>query len=231
MEITLEVDPRTETGKGPARRARARGLVPAVFYGHTVDTVSLLVDAKAMNQALHTEAGANVLINLHLDGEKHLTVPREIQKHPVKGNLVHVDFVRVARDVKITAHVPLHLEGEAVGVKQGGQVDQYLYELEIEALPTDVPSYVEIDVSDFELGDSMKSGEIKLPAGVEMISPDDELVLAVNEPTVMKVESEAEPTEEEEGEEGEEREEGEEGEERGREAAGESGKAEASSED
>ncbi len=225
MEITLEVEPRTETGKGPARRARARGLVPAVFYGATVDAVSLLVDAKEMGQALHTEAGANILINLNLNGESYLTVPREIQKHPIKGNLVHVDFVRVARDVKITAHVPLHLEGEAVGVKQGGQIDQYLYELEIEALPTDVPSYVEIDVSDFELGDSMKSGEIKLPAGVEMISPDDELVLAVNEPTVMKVESDAEPTEEEEGEEGEEREE------RESEAAGDSEKAEASSED
>lgn len=225
MEITLEVDARTETGKGPARRARAQGKVPAVFYGQTVEPVSLLVDAKAMGQALHTEAGGNILINLNVNGDSYLTVPREVQKHPIKGNLLHVDFVRVARDVKITAHVPLHLEGEAVGVKQGGQIDQYLYELEIEALPTDVPSYVEIDVSDFEMGDSMKSGEIKLPDGVEMISPDDELVLAVNEPTVMKVESDAEPTEEEEGEEGEEREEGE------REAAGESEKAEASSED
>lgn len=219
MEITLEVDPRTETGKGPARRARAKGLVPAVFYGHTVQPVSLLVDAKAMVQALHTEAGANVLINLNLDGESHLTVPREIQKHPIKGDLLHVDFVRVARDVKITAHVPLHLEGDAAGVKHGGQLDQYLYELEIEALPTDVPSYIEIDVSEFEMGDSMKSGEIKLPAGVEMVSPDDELVLAVNEPTVMKVESEAE--EEAEPAEGEE----------GAPADGESEEAEAPSED
>lgn len=218
MEITLEVDPRTETGKGPARRARARGLVPAVFYGDTVQPVSLLVDAKAMVQALHTEAGANVLINLNLNGESHLTVPREIQKHPIKGDLLHVDFVRVARDVKITAHVPLHLEGDAAGVKQGGQLDQYLYELEIEALPTDVPSYIEIDVSEFEMGASMKSGEIKLPAGVEMVSPDDELVLAVNEPTVMKVESEAEEeAEPAEGEEGA--------------PAGESEEAEAPSED
>ncbi|MEX2586390.1 MAG: 50S ribosomal protein L25 [Actinomycetota bacterium] len=203
MEITLEVDPRTETGKGPARRARARGLVPAVFYGPTVEPVSLLVDAKAMTQALHTEAGANVLINLKFDGDDFLTVPREIQKHPIRGDVLHVDFVRVARDVKISAHVPLHLEGEAAGVKQGGQLDQYLYELEVEALPTDVPPYVVVDVSEFEMDDSMKSGEIKLPAGVELVSPDDELVLAVNEPTVMKVEAEAEEGEAEEGEEGE----------------------------
>lgn len=192
MEITLEVNPRTETGKGPARRARAQGKVPAVFYGHTEEPVSLLVDAKAMGQALHTEAGANILINLKLDGQSHLTVPREIQKHPIKGNLVHVDFVRVARDVKISAHVPVHLEGDAAGVKQGGQMDQYLYEMHIEALPTDVPSAITIDVSEFEMDDTLKSGEVKLPAGVELVGPDDELVLAVNVPTVMQVESDAE---------------------------------------
>lgn len=225
MEVTLEVTPRTETGKGPARRARANGFVPAVFYGTAVDPVSLYVDAKAMSQALHTEAGGNVLINFNLDGEKYLTVPREIQRHPIRGDLLHVDFIRVARDVKITAHVPLHVVGEAAGVKSGGQLDQYVHELEVEALPTDVPTSVEVDVSALEMGDSMRTGDIALPAGVTLVGAEDELALSVHEPTVMQLEEEVEEAEEAEAAEAEA-----EGE-TAQEAEAESGEAEESSED
>jgi large subunit ribosomal protein L25 len=185
MEITLDVKPRTELGKGPASRYRVAGQVPAVFYGSSDEPVSLLVDAKQMSQALHTEAGANVLINIDVDGKSRLTVAREIQRHPIRGTILHVDFVHVARDQKIEAHVPLHLVGDSPGVHEGGVLDQHMHEIHIEAKPTDVPPNVEIDISHMGIGDSLHVSDIVVPSGVEMLTPAEELVAAVVEPRVV----------------------------------------------
>ncbi|HEX2054060.1 MAG TPA: 50S ribosomal protein L25/general stress protein Ctc [Actinomycetota bacterium] len=181
MEISLDVQPRTEKGKGPARRYRAAGLVPAVFYGASVDPVPLLVDAKQMSQALHTEAGGNVLINLQVDGTSRLTVPREIQRHPIRGTILHVDFVNVARDQKISAQVPVHLVGESHGVKEGGLLDQHLHEVHIEAMPADIPDAIELDVSGLGIGDSLHVSDLKAPQGVDVLTSGEELVVAVTE--------------------------------------------------
>src|SRR5687767_12447161 len=192
MEITLKAQPRSEKGKGPARRARASGQVPAVLYGSSLDPTPLLVDAKEMWHALHTEAGANVLITLQLDqATKFLTMAREIQRHPIKGTLLHVDFVNIARDVKISAEVPIHLVGESRGVKEGGQLDQHIHELKLEALPTDVPSAIEIDISDLGIGDTLRVSDIPAPSGAEIQNDPEEVVLAVIETLMMKVESDA----------------------------------------
>lgn len=195
MEITLEVQPRTDKGKGPARRARAAGKVPAVFYGPSVPPQPVYVDARQMSHALHTEAGANVLLNLKIDGKSHLAVPREIQRHPIRRSLVHVDFVNVARNVKIHAEVPIHLVGEARGVKEGGQLDHFIHTLSIEALPAEIPDAIEVDVSGLGLGDSLSIGDVKAPQGVDILSDPDELLLSVHSETVLQVEPE--PTEEE----------------------------------
>jgi large subunit ribosomal protein L25 len=189
MEITLEVKPRTETGKGPASRYRAAGLVPAVLYGPSVEPVSLLVDAKQMSQALHTEAGGNVLINLKVDGQSRLTVPREIQRHPIRGTILHVDFVNVARDQKISAHVPVHLVGESHGVKEGGVLDQHTHEVEVEAFPTDVPTAIEVDITALGIGDTLHVADIKAPAGVDVLTPEDQMLVAVIEARVTDVEA------------------------------------------
>ncbi|MEX0790614.1 MAG: 50S ribosomal protein L25 [Actinomycetota bacterium] len=185
MEITLDVKPRTELGKGPASRYRVSGLVPAVFYGSSVEPVSLLVDAKQMSQALHTEAGANVLININVDGTSRLTVAREVQRHPIRGTILHVDFVHVARDQKIEAHVPLHLVGDSHGVHEGGVLDQHMHEIHIEAVPTDVPANVEIDITHMGIGDSLHVSDIVVPSGVEVLTPAEEMVAAVVEPRVV----------------------------------------------
>lgn len=190
MEITLKAQPRSEKGKGPARRARASGQVPAVLYGSSLDPTPLLVNAKEMWHALHTEAGANVLITLQLDqATKFLTMAREIQKHPIKGTLLHVDFVNIARDVKISADVPIHVIGEARGVKEGGQLDQHIHELKLEALPTDVPSSIEIDISDLGIGDTLRVSDIAAPQGADIQNDPEEVVLAVIETMMMKVEA------------------------------------------
>lgn len=205
MEVTLAAKPRTETGKGPARRARAAGRVPAVLYGPSVEATSLLVDAKQISQSLHTDAGANVLINLVLDGKsKFLTVPREIQRHPIRGTILHVDFVEVKRDVKIHADVPVHFVGESHGVKAGGQMDVHLHELKIQVLPAEIPSAIEVDVAGLGIGDVLRATDVVLPAGVDLLNDPEDLVVGVIEPTVMQVEEEVPVEEAEEEVEGEE---------------------------
>lgn len=192
MEVTLQAQPRSATGKGPSGRARAAGQVPAVLYGSRLEPTPLFVDARQMFHALHTEAGQNVLINLELDGQKLLTITREIQKHPVKGTLLHIDFVKVERDVKIEAAVPIHLVGDSRGVKEGGQLDQHIHELKVEALPTDVPPAIEIDITDIGIGDQVRVSDVKASASVAILTDPDEVILGVIEPLAMKTELEVE---------------------------------------
>ncbi|CAN5742893.1 50S ribosomal protein L25/general stress protein Ctc [soil metagenome] len=188
MEITLDVKPRAETGKGPASRYRSSGLVPAVFYGPSAEPVSLLVDAKQMSQALRTEAGGNVLINLNVDGKSRLTVAREVQRHPIRGTILHVDFVNVARDQRIEAQVPLHLTGDSYGVHEGGVLDQHMHELHVEAVPTDIPTAIEIDITKMGIGDTLHVSDVAAPSGVEILTPAEEMVAAVVEPRVVSEE-------------------------------------------
>jgi large subunit ribosomal protein L25 len=193
MEINLKVRPRTESGKGPARRARAGGQVPAVFYGRGLDPVPLTVDVKELTRALSTEAGLNVLINLQLDSKtKYLTMLREVQRNPVRGNLLHVDFVKIERDVKVHADVPVHLVGEARGVKEGGVLEHHLWEIKIHALPGEVPPSLEFDVSDLGIGDHLRVSDAKAAPTVEILTPPEEIVVSVVEPQVLRVEAPAE---------------------------------------
>src|SRR5918997_2067043 len=127
-EVTLQAEPREDAGKGAARKARAAGKVPAVLYGPDLDPKRLAVDARDLWHVLHTDAGTNVLINLQLDGDTFLTMPREIQRDIVRGSLLHVDFLRIRRDVAIQVDVPIHLIGESAGVKEGGVIEHHLWE-------------------------------------------------------------------------------------------------------
>jgi large subunit ribosomal protein L25 len=184
MEVTLSARSRPLKGKGPARRVRSEGLVPGIIYGRELQPVPVAVDAKAMYQALHTESGANVLVNLELDGERFLVMPREIQRHPIRGTLMHVDFVNIARDVQITADVPIHLVGEAHGVKMGGLIEHHLWEVRVQALPSNVPNTVEVDVRTLDIGQQVRVSDIPIPPGVEVLTPAEEIVAAVVEARV-----------------------------------------------
>ncbi len=142
MEKKLQAVPRTDKGKGAARKLRATGKVPAVLYGHGMDPVSVSVDARDLYQLLHTGAGSNVLIDLVVDEERHLALAREIQRDHIRGEFVHVDFLAIRRDEKITVDIPVRLIGESHGVKEGGVVEHHLWELKAECLPADVPESV-----------------------------------------------------------------------------------------
>jgi large subunit ribosomal protein L25 len=170
--------------------------VPAVVYGLETETLNVSVPARELAHILAGEAGANALITLRLDGDEALTLARQIQRHPTRGDLVHVDFVRIRRDVAVQAEIPVHLEGEPAGVRDGGVLEQLLFTLSIEAKPADIPTAIEVDVSALEINDQIRLAELTVPSGVSVLHEEDELVVQVipprveEEPVVEEVEGE-----------------------------------------
>jgi large subunit ribosomal protein L25 len=183
-DATLTAELRHAAGKGPAGRIRREGLVPAVVYGLGADTVSVSVSARELAHILAGESGANTLIALKLDGTDQLALARQIQRHPVKGTLTHVDFVRVRADQAIQAEVPVSLVGEAEGVSRGGVLEQLVHTLSIEALPRDVPPAIEHDISALEIGSTVHVSDLVVPAGVTVMQAADELVAQISAPRV-----------------------------------------------
>jgi large subunit ribosomal protein L25 len=194
---TLIAEERTVIGSRPAGRLRRAGKVPAVMYGLETDTIKVAVPARELNHILAGESGANTLITLRMDGDENLTLARQIQRHPTRGDLIHVDFIRVRRDVAVAAEVPLNLEGEPEGVRDGGVLEQLVFTLSVEAKPEDIPPAVEVDVSGLGIGDQLRIADLRLPAGVAVQQEADELVVQIVMPRVAE---EPETAEAEEGE-------------------------------
>ena len=145
MEQRLVASSRADAGKGVARKLRAAGSVPGVLYGHDTAPVQIAVDARDLSRVLHTSAGANVLVDLVVDGKEHLAMPREVQRDRIHDLFLHVDFLAVSRTEKVTVTVPIRLIGTAVGVKEGGILDHHLWEVSVSCLPGDVPEHVDAD--------------------------------------------------------------------------------------
>ncbi len=207
-ELKLVAEPRTDSGKGVARKLRAAGRVPAVLYGAGVESTPLSVDSKELFHLLHTGAGANVLVDLVVDGQEHLAIPRDVQRDHIHGRFIHLDFLAVRRDEKIHISVPVRVVGESAGVKAGGVVEHHLWEVEVECLPTDVPEAIEVDITELEIGMGLRVSDLVAPQGATILTNPEDSVVAVQQPQ-MAVELEEE--EAAEGEEGEEAAEGEEG--------------------
>jgi large subunit ribosomal protein L25 len=199
MERKLKAEPRDGTGKGAARKIRADGRVPAVVYGQGADAMHLTVDAKELFHLLHTDAGVNVLVDLHVNSDQMLAMPREVQRDHIRGTFLHVDFLRIARDEKITVEVPVHLVGESHGVKEGGVVEHHLWNLELECFPQDVPSAIEADITALGIGDSLKVSDLKIPGNTTVLTSQDETIVSIVHPQILVVEEEV--AEEVEGEE------------------------------
>jgi large subunit ribosomal protein L25 len=178
-DVTLNVEPRAELGSGPAGRYRREGKVPATVYGLEADPQSVLVGARELERILHGASGANTLITLNLGEGDALALARQIQRHPTRGDLVHVDFVRIRRDVAGTAEVPLLVEGEPPGARQGGLLEQLLFSVTIEAMPGSIPNSVTVDISNLELGDQIHVSDLPVPAGVTLQHEPDALVVQV----------------------------------------------------
>lgn len=199
----LLAEARTERGSRPAGRIRREGKVPAVVYGLDSDTLTVTVPARELAHILTSATGVNTLITLKLDGKEHLTLARQIQRHPTRGEFIHVDFIRIRADVAVQAEVAVRLVGESVGVKDGGVLEQLVFTLSIEAKPADIPVALELDVTPLDIGDQLHVSDLSLPSGVTTTQESEELVVQVVAPRVVEEEVPAEGEEGLEGEEGE----------------------------
>src|SRR2546430_11849459 len=154
--VSLSATAREKTGKGAARQARFQKQIPAVIYGHGRATQPLMVDALALEKALMGIEPESTLIDLTVDGKKARALIREIQRHPVRPDIIHVDFYEIRAEQRVTLKVPVHLVGTPDGVRNaGGVLDQVTREVEIEVLPEDIPDRVELDVTALKIGDSL----------------------------------------------------------------------------
>ena len=171
--VSLAAIPRDKTGKGAARQARFAKQVPAVLYGHGRPTQPLMVDALSLEKALSGIEPASTLIELTVDGKMSRTLIREIQRHPIRPDIIHVDFYEIHAHEKITLEVPVHLVGTPDGVRNaGGVLDQVLREVKIEVLPEHIPDRVELDVTNLKIGDSLHVRDLSIPNAVILNGPD-----------------------------------------------------------
>jgi len=185
-EVRIVAEPRTEFGKGPARRVRRSGRVPAVLYGHGTDTRHITLPGHELLLALKTP---NVLINVDgLKGGGQLALPKAVQRDPIKGFIEHVDLILVRRGEKVTVEVPVQVTGE---VGPGGLLDQQMVRIAVEAEATRIPQAIEVDVEGMEIGSAVHAGELSLPQGATLVAEADALVLHVlAAPTAEQIEAE-----------------------------------------
>jgi large subunit ribosomal protein L25 len=173
-EVRIDAEPRTEFGKGPARRARRAGKVPAVLYGHGTDTRHVTVPGHDVLLALRT---ANVLIRLDgLPGGSQLALPKAVQRNAIKGSVEHVDLILVRRGEKVTVEIPIQVTGEVV---PDGLLDQQVVQVPVEAEATNIPPRVEVSIDGLAIGSAVHAGDLELPTGVTLAVEPDMLILHV----------------------------------------------------
>ena len=216
--VDLEAREREERGKNASRRMRASGMVPAVLYGDgDGSSRALAVPDKVVDYTLH-HFGDNALYDIGLGGGTSTARIVDVQRDPVTGRLIHVDFAPVNMQQRIEITVPLHVVGESPGAEEGGVLQQVAYEVRVESLPGDIPQELTVDVSALGMGENLTLADVSLPEGVTLVSDPEEVAATVTVPTeiteedleaagVVEEEPEEEAAEGEEPEEGEEQEE------------------------
>lgn len=189
---TLAVEEREGRGKGAARKLRAEGRIPANIYGHGVDSIAIATDAHEFESLTSRISVDNTLIELQMGGKSRQVIIREIQRHPYKSQVLHVDFFAIRADEKIKVSVPVRVTGTAAGVKNsGGVLQQALHEVEIDVLPSEIPEAFEIDVTELEIGDSLHIADLDT-MGFETAEAAERTIVTVQPPRIIE-----EPEEEE----------------------------------
>ncbi|MCP5178681.1 MAG: 50S ribosomal protein L25/general stress protein Ctc [Pseudomonadales bacterium] len=189
-QISIVAEVRTDAGKGASRRLRRTGKVPGILYGADADPVQLTLDANVLAKELQNEAFFSQVLSVSVAGTTQAAVVRDIQRHPAKGVVMHIDFLRISADRAIEVHVPLHFinEDKCVGVKVGGgSLSHNLAEITVSALPSKLPEYIEVDVENLDVGKSLHLSHLNLPEGVSIPElahghDHDLLVVAVHAP-------------------------------------------------
>jgi len=186
-EARLAAERREGVGKGVARKLRQAGRVPAVLYGRELDPIHLSVDAHEAELLFRSIPVDNTIVELAVEGEKKpfSTLVREIQMHPWRGTLVHIDFLRVQEGVQVEVQVPVHLVGTPIGVREGGGVlEQIVHDLPIRCVPSAIPESIEVDVSGLGLQETVHVSDLEIPADVEVLLPPDRTICSVAVPRV-----------------------------------------------
>ena len=185
-KTTLKAAPRLRSGSGKLKQMRREGWLPSVVYGRGVETESLKIDAKTFSDLMAHSSSDNILINLDVEGEGVRSVfLKTIQHDPLSGLALHADFLAVNDKTEITANIPVHLNGDAEGVKAGGILEQYAHTIEIVCFPKDLPEMLEHNVAELNVGDSLHIGDIALPSGVTPTHPPETVVAHIGTPAAL----------------------------------------------
>lgn len=188
----LSAASRSDRGKGVARKLRAAGRTPGVIYGHAREPRSLSLNTHEFELLLEKIAYKTTVFELDIDGAKSNALIREIQRHPYKKEILHIDFQELVAGEKVTVRVPIAYIGSSVGVKEGGIIDQIMHEFSIRVDPMSIPSKIEVDITPLAIGRSLHVGDIKMPEGVEVLDDEEATICACAAP---KEEKAAEPVE------------------------------------
>lgn len=195
QQLELIVKRRTAEGTRPVRRLRRENVIPGVVYGRDMKPVSVVIERKALAQVLHSKAGEHALVKLRMEEGTSWEKPalvKTVQHHPVSGHVMHVDFHAILLTERLKVKVPVVLKGEPVGVKQdGGILEHFLREVEVECLPTEIPGSVEFDVSNLKIGDTIHVRDLAAPANTKITSELEGVIASVQKPKEEKPEEEA----------------------------------------
>jgi large subunit ribosomal protein L25 len=193
----ISIENRETVGSSEAKSLRKKGKVPVNYYYKETGNRNLSINEKELNQALHS---GHRIFEVDLAGETQYVMLKAIQYHPVSDAVIHVDMMRVRRDQKMTISVPIHLEGDAVGVKMGGVLSQILNTIDIECLPTNVPEYISLDISELDVNSSLSVANVVVDSTLILLAEEDQ-VIATCQPPKEEVEVEIEEDEESKGDE------------------------------
>jgi large subunit ribosomal protein L25 len=185
MTATLSASKRTDTGKGAARKLRAAQLIPGVIYGHNREPLALSMSGRDLDRLLDRIAAETTVVELTIDGTMSRTLIREIQRHPFKREVLHVDFLELVAGEKVAVDLPIVLVGTPAGVRDsGGILDQILREISIEVDPAHMPTHIELDVSALGINDSLHVSDLNVPEGIDVLVDAEATVCVVSPPHV-----------------------------------------------
>lgn len=175
---TLTVTVRKEKKKGPARRYRSMGNIPAIIYGHSEDSIPILVNSNEFNTKFK-KISENTLINLQTETRNHEVLVKDFQEDLITGSILHIDFYEVEKGRALKTHVPVHITGTSEAVKEGGILETFLHELEVECLPKDIPEQILVDITNLGLGQSIHIKDLNTSEGVRILNSEDQVICLV----------------------------------------------------